>query len=560
MPYSLNIRIAGAAGQGVQTASDLVGRAAARQGLHASCVNDAESRIRGGLNFNQLRLSQVPAAGVSERIDVLLALNEQALRAYGPNTSQDGVVIGPSAASTAGLGLVSIARKAGNEKAASTASAACACALAGIEGKTLDELIMERFGDRADVNLEVARLVRQDVEKMDAAGRLSSPRPGTEDSGRLWLAGHQAIALGAVAGGASFYAGYPMSPSTGIMVNLARWSRSAGLHVEQAEDEVAAISMVAGASYAGARAMTATSGGGFCLMTEGVSLLGMIECGAVIVIAGRPGPATGLPTRAAQGDLLLALHAGHGAFPRVILAPRDIPDGIELTARAFDIAERFQVPVLILTDQLLQDGRITSPMPALEGLPRRRHLSGHEKLEALDEYRRYRLTEDGISPQAAPGVSRHVVVVDSDEHDQWGHITESAAVAAAMADKRRRKAATVAAAGPLEPERPDGDPERMPLVASWGSSYHTLIEAREMMGGDVFAHLHLRQLWPLAGRGLEQLVKKTPKLVVVESAQEGGLEVLLRRVCLRRPEAFIGKDDGRPFSVEELAHRLGEVL
>jgi 2-oxoglutarate ferredoxin oxidoreductase subunit alpha len=524
---SFNIRIAGAAGQGVQTAADLLGRAATRAGLFAYSYSDAESRIRGGYNFSHVRLAERPCMGVCDSVDLLLELNQ-------PD-------------------LADLAEKAGSKRAVNTVAAAKACAAAGIPREVAEGVVAERFrGPHAGTNDKAVELAY-----------LNQPREksGIEVDGRkkrLWVGGHEAIALGAVAGGVRFYAGYPMSPSTGIMTSLAAWSREVGVLVEQAEDEIAAINMVAGSSYAGARSMTATSGGGFCLMTEGVSLLGMIEAPAVIVLAQRPGPATGLPTRTAQGDLHLALHAGHGFFPRVILAPENLADGFELTAQAFDIAERYQVPVFILTDQLLQDSQATVDPFDVSGLPAGRHLLSSEQLASMQSYQRYAQTDSGISPQAAPGLSGHTVVVDSDEHDEDGHSIEAAEVAGRMAAKRVRKAATLQKADLLPPPDLAGDPDGRPLVISWGSTFETI---KEVDGrGEKFAHLHLRQLWPLDEKPLADLLHRASRVVVVESSAGAELAALLRRVSLHPIEHAITRLDGRPMNVGELAKNIGEVL
>lgn len=528
---SLNVRITGAAGQGVQTAADLLGRAATRAGLFAYSYSDAESRIRGGLNFSHVRISTRPGMGVCDSVDLPLELNQ-------PD-------------------LADLAEKAGSKRAVNTVAAAIACALAGIQRDLADGVVAERFlGPHAETNAKAVALAYESASQRGAGDRFQIEVESK--SQRLWVGGHEAIALGAVAGGVRFYAGYPMSPSTGIMTSLAGWSRQAGVLVEQAEDEIAAINMVAGASYAGARSMTATSGGGFCLMTEGVSLLGMIEAPAVIVLAQRPGPATGLPTRTAQGDLHLALHAGHGFFPRVILAPQSVPDGFELTARAFDIAEKYQVPVLILTDQLLQDSQATVEPFDVSGLPTGRHLLSTDEIATVEHYRRYAQTDSGISPLAAPGISTHTVVVDSDEHDEDGHLIEAAEISGRMAGKRVRKAATLQNATLLPPPEIAGDPDGRPLVVSWGSSYETI---KEVPGrGKEFAHLHLRQLWPLDSKALANLFKRASAVIVVESSVGAELAALLRRVALHPVDHTITRNDGRPMNIEELARKIGEVL
>jgi len=560
----LNVRLAGAAGQGLQTAAELLGLAATRAGLWAAGFTDAESRIRGGLNFSHLRLAAQPRQGVRQRIDLLVALTEEALAVYGPELAPEGGLVAagrwlhPKAAPFC---LDELAEKAGSVKTRGTVAVSMAACLVGIDPGLMEEVVRDRFGGSE----KILGLNRKAVQEGFAAAeawdrgrgwRLLEPGRGpgrTED--RLWLSGAQAVALGALAGGASFLAGYPMSPATGTMAALAEWAAETGMVVEQAEDEVGAINMVAGASFAGARAMTATSGGGFCLMTEGISLLGMIEAPAVIVLAQRPGPATGLPTRVAQGDLNLVRHAGHGFFPRIILAPRDVSDCFSVTARAFDLAERFQAPVFVLTDQLLQDGQATSQAFETAGLPRKRYLLDPRELEKRAEYLRYAPAEDGISELAAPGASRHTVVVDSDEHDQAGHLTEEAETAARMAAKRQAKARTVARADwPLEIE---GEVKGRPLVISWGSTYRTAAEA---LAGLPAAHLHLRWLWPLDHEKLREALKPASSIIVIENSVGGELVPILEEVTRLKVSRLINRTDGRPLTVEELESRLAEEV
>jgi len=562
----VSIRIAGAAGQGIQTAAELLGKIVTRSGLWASCVNDAESRIRGGLNFSHLRLGDRPREGVSERIDGLLALTQRAVDELAGGLAADGVLVGPHDRPhphRLAIDLEDLARQSGNPKTLAVVALGVCCGLLGLDRSLVEAAVRERFGSSPKLAEANHRAIQLGMDAGQAAAPDRFRMAQTSDSAhRLWLYGHEALSLGAVAGGVSFVAGYPMSPSTSILTDLSEWSRALGMVVLQAEDEIAAINMVAGASYAGARAMTATSGGGFCLMTEGVSLLGMIEQPAVIVIGQRPGPATGLPTRTAQNDLHLALHAGHGSFPRLILAPRDVSDGFEMGARAFDLAERFQIPVFVLTDQQLQDAQATVAPFETGSLPGKRHLADPSSLLEGQPYRRFALTPDGISPQLAPGASPHLVVVDSDEHDETGHMIESAALATAMAEKRIARERTLASAGWLfPPSLLDIGPDR-PLVVSWGSSFVTLREAKEELAreGFAFGHLHLRQLWPLPRTELGHWLRQGSQLLVVENNPQGQLEHLLPRVTERKVNRAIRRLDGRPLTVEQLVRDLKENL
>ncbi|MDD2598756.1 MAG: 2-oxoacid:acceptor oxidoreductase subunit alpha [Kiritimatiellae bacterium] len=561
----INIRIAGAAGQGMQTAADLLGKGVTRSGWHVIAYSDAESRIRGGLNFNHLRVSDQPCAGVTNRVDILVALTREAVEQLAPTLTEGGVILCSEEREhprRAPLNLAQLAEQAGSKRVESTVAVALVAGLIGLDSSVLEPLIHERFGGDAaklEPNLKAMTSGYAAAQAWSNREMFVLP-PGDGQTERLWLAGHEALALGAVAGGVTFFAGYPMSPATAIFSNLGDWQKQAGIVIEQSEDEIAAINMVAGAAYAGARAMTATSGGGFALMVEGLSLLGMIEAPAVIVLGQRPGPATGLPTRTAQGDLNFARFAGHGSFPRILLAPSSVPDCINVTAYAFDLAERFQVPVIVLTDQLQIDTTVSMAAPSFAEMPRERYLLTPEALRKLPVYRRYEQAESGLSPMAAPGDSHHTVVVDSDEHDEEGHMTESGEVAERMVRKRLRKAASVEQAA----WAPDvtGEVEGRPLVITWGSCRESVAEALAQINanGAGVAHMNLRWLWPLPAEPISAIVNAASSITVVENSPEGGLVSVLREVTLRKVDHEIRSVTGRPFAVEYLIEQLTQEV
>lgn len=552
------IRIAGEAGQGMQTTAELLGLVATRAGLFAHCRNDAESRIRGGLNFAHLRISQKPVAGTSEKVNILIAQSSRALEELGAKLPAGALVLSQKTtehAMAAPFSLEEAAKEAGSDKAAGTVALGAVCSLLGVQPYFVETAIKEKFGrdpELLSINQRAADLGARLTSKIQNIDRFRVQPQGPPNAKRLWISGSEAVALGAVAGGVGFFAGYPMSPATGIMNALAKWEKEALVHVEQAEDEIAAINMVSGASFAGARSMTATSGGGYCLMTEGVSLLGMIEAPAVIALSQRPGPATGLPTRMAQGDLNLVRCGGHGYFPKIILAPKNIFDAFETTATAFDLAERFQSPVYVLTDQLINDGRVTCEHPEISHLPSIRHYLSPDELNENHDYRRYAWSDDGLSPMAMPGKSKRLVRADSDEHDEWGHITESGVVAEKMFEKRRAKERSISKAA-WAPEI-FGDANGKPLVVSWGSTYETLRESM-IEFKDKAAHMHLRWLWPLP-QGVVNILKQAPKIIAVENSPTVELASILRESACRSCDAVVGKRDGRPFSVEELQLRI----
>ena len=551
----VTLRLTGAAGQGLKSAATLLGKAITRSGWYATCHTEVESRVRGGINFHQFTVSPEPCQGVTKNVDILIALTEETLEESLPDLARNGVVLSPEGSPK---GLTRLAREAGSPKVIGTVGLAASAALLGIPHPLLEELVKERFSAAGDTILEYnLNALEVTYENFTSSAHRLDVK---ENPQRLWLGGHEALSLGAVAGGVTFMAAYPMSPATGCLVDLAAWAKEVGIVTVQVEDEVAAINMVAGASYSGARAMTTTSGGGFALMTEGLSLIGEIEVPAVIVLAQRPGPATGMATRTAQEDLYMAIYGGHGFFPRIVLAPRDIADCFELGAKAFDLAEKYQVPVFLMTDQLLQDSSATIDDLPLEDLPRERYYLDEKELEGMSSYSRYAFTDSGVSPLAAPGASSHTVMVDSHIHDESGHLTEDPGNAAAMADKLQRKHRTIKeAAFELEVV---GELLGNPLVLTWGSTYATAARAIDLLNSQEknISHLSLRWLWPAPREALCDILEKCGRAIVVENSANGIFADYIEHTTGFRPDAVITKMNGRPFTAEEIALQLAEEV
>jgi 2-oxoglutarate ferredoxin oxidoreductase subunit alpha len=367
--------------------------------------------------------------------------------------------------------------------------------------------------------------------------------------------GNEAIALGAATAGLRFYSFYPMTPSTSVALNLAGWAKELGIVVEQAEDEIAAINMALGASFAGAPSMVSTSGGGFALMAEGVSLAAMTETPVVIVVAQRPAPATGLPTRTEQADLEFVLHAGHGEFPRAIFAPGSIEQCFELAQKALQIADLYQGPVFILTDQFLADSyRAVIPFE-LDGISPVQPWST-EGLTFVTPYRRYAITEDGISPRLLPGLTEHLVVADSDEHTEDGHITEDLSVRIQMVQKRLKKGAGIREEC-IPPELQGAEKPDL-LLVSWGSSKGAIEEAATTMKsrGVRVATLHFPQVWPLVPEHFMGPLQEAKEVVAVEGNAFGQLARLIRRETGFHIEKLVLRYDGLPMTPEFVLRAL----
>jgi 2-oxoglutarate ferredoxin oxidoreductase subunit alpha len=375
----------------------------------------------------------------------------------------------------------------------------------------------------------------------------------------MLIDGNEAIGFGAAASGCRFYSAYPMTPSTGIMVSLAKKARDYGIIVEQAEDEIAAINMALGASFAGVRSMTGSSGGGFALMVEGLSLAAMTETPIVIALAQRPGPATGLPTRTEQGELLFALHAGHGEFPRIIFAPGSPEEAFYLTNKAFDLSQRFQVPVFILTDQYLADTQWTYEKFDPERLVYEDYRLKDIMVEDAREYRRHLFTENGISSFAIPGESERLVVTDSDEHDEEGHLVEDGYIRIKMVQKRyflKKQAIAAHINAPFF--YGSKDPEI--VIVGWGSTYGIMKEAVDILSErKPIAMLHFSEIYPFPGReriDYLNVLGKAAKTISIEQNATSQFAQLMKMETGYDFTGHINKYDGRPFLVEEL---VGEI-
>ena len=358
--------------------------------------------------------------------------------------------------------------------------------------------------------------------------------------------------MGAIAGGCNFVSSYPMTPSTPVLTFLAQHSKEFNIVVEQAEDEIAAINMALGAWYAGARGMVTTSGGGFALMAEGLSLAGIIESPIVIHLAQRPGPATGLPTRTEQGDLLFALFAGHGEFPRIIFAPGTLEDAFYLTQKAFNLADKFQIPVFIMTDQYFIDSYYNIPKLDISKINIEQYI-----IETDSDYKRYSLTDDGISPRGIPGKGDGLVVVDSDEHDTEGHITEDHDVRIKMVDKRLKKYKAITKEA--IPPRLIGKEDSKTLIVCWGSTCNSVSESIKRLKRDDVSMLHFKQVYPLHP-DTHRFFEKAEKWIIIENNATSQFGSILKLYTGIDIQTKILKYDGLAFSVEELTEKLENLI
>ena len=550
-----NILLGGAAGQGVDTTAAILEKLLKRAGYHVLTVRDFMSRIRGGHNFMLLRFGTEPVYSHDKYVNAIVALNEETFHLHEGELLPGGFVLCDSALQiedprAVKLDMAEMARSLGNPRVAGSIAIG---AIVKMFGGALDaaEGVLPAFlkKEHIEVNLKALKAGYDAVE-----ARYPHLSGGAADD--LLITGSKATALGALAAGLNYYAAYPMSPATPVLESLADMSERANIVVEQAEDEIAAINMAIGASFAGARAMTGTSGGGFSLMVEALGLSGIAEIPVVILNVQRPGPATGLPTRTEQSDLLFTVYASHGEFPRMVIAPKNPEDAFYQTMRAFDLAEKYQIPVLILSDQYLGDSSYT--VPRLD--PKRVKVSKPaESHDGPEEYLRYRYSESGVSPRLIPGFTEHLVTADSDEHDERGAITESAEVRVRMSDKRMKKLEGLK----QELQEPEfaGTEDFDALVVGWGSTWGPILDAVNLLnaeGGKKYAALILSDVFPLPTGRLTEMAGKAREIINVEQNATGQLARLIRAETGIACNRSVLKYDGRQLSGREIAEKIKE--
>ncbi len=565
MAADLSIVVAGQAGQGLATIANVVTRILKNSGYFTFTTTELMSRIRGGINTVQIRIASQPVSAPVNRIDLLMPLHNDAIAHTAWRTSSKTIVFGDLervlATSDHGcvpvsLPLLELAKAAGAPGAANMAAAGAILGALGVPKTQVGPVLKRELGKKgaeAVKSSTAALLAGYEAGQGKAPSvNLPLPKPRKACKANLLMTGSEAIAMGAANGGCNFIASYPMSPGTGVLTFLYHHAKEFGIVAEQAEDEIAAINMAVAAWYAGARAMVTTSGGGFALMTEGVSLAAMTETPVVVHIGQRPGPATGLPTRTEQGDLNLALYAGHGEFPRAIFAPADAAQGFSLAHHCFNIADKFQIPVFLLSDQFILDS-VYSVDPTT--LPLGSQVERHVVVTQPD-YRRHTLTPDGISPRGVPGLGQGLVRVDSDEHDQWGHITESYETRIEQHEKRLRKADAVRTAA--LPPAYVGPKKPRTLILTWGSTCAAMDEAWRSAPTPGTGWMHFSQVFPLHVDAIS-MIKSAKHVIVVEGNATGQFARLVTLETGVIPTIEHHKYDGFAFPVEELALFLGTL-
>jgi len=572
MQKIFTLKIAGMAGQGIKSAGILYARFANRSGRFIYNYIEYPSIIRGGHNVMQINISDEEVTGPSSKTDFLIALNQESIDFHvGELTSGAGIVFDgddnldiskvPEGMNLCPVPLSALAKESGGgELLVNTVALGAATFHLGGSMDILKNLIHEEFADKGD---EVVQADQKAAELGYNFAKENYPSVVTEilkqeDTmssaiPRMVINGNEAAALGAIAGGVQFAAIYPMSPISNILHVLAKHQETYGYVYKQPEDEISAINMALGASFAGARSMTATSGGGFALMAESYGLAGIAELPVVIVEGQRGGPATGIPTWSSQGDLRFVLHAHQDDFPRIILTPGDPEETFYMTMQAFNLAEKYQTPVVVLIDKNICENDKSVLYLNIKDFEVDR---GNFTMEKVENYERYALSDDGISHRSIPGVGNYFIA-NSDEHDAIGYSSEEIQNRNEQMEKRMKKLETCAQQDMPEPEL--FGPENADLtIISWGSNKGTITQAIKQFDNVNF--LHLTWINPFPVEKVTEVLSKAKHVVNVEcnfTAHLGG--IIREKTGIEVKDNFL-KYDGRPIYVEEMVQKINSVL
>jgi 2-oxoglutarate ferredoxin oxidoreductase subunit alpha len=571
----LTIAIGGAAGQGIATPGNILARIFARRGLHLYAYNAHQSIIRGGHILLMLRIGEEEVLSHGDRMDLLVCLNQDTmdrhLRHMGAGScviyNSDDVEPGEPVpgAQLCPMPVKELSNESKNKVIQNTLSLGVTMSLLGLDFEVLAEALEQLLGRKGaavvEENVTVARA------GYDYAAERFKPFPKPLPDGKKPLAvwaGNDAIALGGAAAGVKFYAAYPMSPASGVLHWMAQNGRRLGIMVRQVEDEIGVANMTIGAAHAGVRAMCATSGGGFALMTEAVGSAAMMEIPAVFINVMRAGPSTGVPTKTEQGDLRQVLGASQGDFERFIVAPKNALDAFDTMAELFNLVERAQCPGILLSDLLISEGTFSVDPDAVDLHPTIDRGDLIVDPSPNGDYFRYADTETGISPRVTPGHEGFVHVVATDEHDEAGVLISdeftNPVIRRKMVEKRARKFDTVAAS--VAAPAVEGPEDAEVTLVGFGSTYGVIKEAIGQLAdeGVVVNHLPLTWIVPFHADAVTEALTRAKRVVVVENNYTGQFAQYMRGETGIAADAHIRKYDGEPFTPHHVAEGVREIL
>jgi 2-oxoglutarate ferredoxin oxidoreductase subunit alpha len=546
----LSILIGGKAGDGIRQAGQTLARLLNRIGYRIFFYDDYPSLIRGGHNFSIIRASKKKIQAHKEKVDLIVALNQDAVEKHRHRLNSNGMILYDSEkveAQGVGVDFMGLVKELeGSPIMRNTAALGALAKMLNIEWEMLERVITDTMDKKVDLNLKIAQSAYHRVEK----AWVSVPK--LDQKMLPLVSGNEAIALGAVQGGLNMYIAYPMTPASAILHYLAEHEDDLGVVTIHPESEIGVVLMALGAAYAGVKTMVGTSGGGFALMTEALSLSGQGELPIVFVECQRPGPGTGVPTYTMQGDLSFVIHSGHGEFVKVVLAPGDAEEAFYLTGLAMNLAWKFQTPCFVLSDKHLSESIFS-----FDADPDKIKPEAPLHWDGQGEYKRYLDTQNGISPLAFPGNPAAMVKATSYEHDEYGITTEDSEQIVRMQQKRLRKKKTLEAElSRCEQVKVYGNLESSIVLLCWGSTKGSCIEVAEELGLKVVQPLVLE---PLPIEPLKKALSGADKIIDIEVNTTGQLakHVSVHGICI---DDMILRFDARPFTVDSLLDKVKEVL
>lgn len=562
----LNWKIAGLAGSGIAVTGTLFAKLCMRQGLHVFAYGEYPSLIRGGHNTVQITADENQATAQKRDVDVLIALNADGIKLHLNELTKDSIILVDKTqtkldwdkenivGTIVDLPMYAISVEiTGGGLAANMVTLGASVYLLGLDMNLLNALIEESFKKKGPKVVEGnQKSAARGYEYVKEKGLPTRKLIDHKQQDQIFISGNEAVGLGAIAGGIQFYAAYPMTPASSLLSFLADQQKNYPIVVKHSEDEISAINQAIGASFAGARSMTGTSGGGFALMVEGLALAAITEIPLVIMEGMRPGPATGLPTWTGQADLQFVLNAGHGEFTRVVIAPGDAEEAFRFTRLAFMVAEQWQTQVYILTDKYLIESSMSVDKFKTEYQNTRFNMVAGE-LPTDNSYQRYAITDSGYSPRSVPGQPHGLQLTNSYEHDEHGFATEDPEMTIKMTDKRLRKLNNVLDFLP----KPTliGPPSADITFVTWGSTKMPIQEALRQLndGGKNIANaIHLTTLAPFPKGVFTRLANSSKRLVMVEGNIMRQCERLIREHTGIEFKQRINRYDGRPFYAEDI--------
>ncbi len=569
MAQSITWKIGGEAGFGIMASGTMLAKAFARHGYFVFTLNEYPSLIRGGHNAVTVRIATEPFHSLDRSLHILVALNKESVEVHKQELTEDTVLLydphdypWKKEELPAGLTLIPIPfreivqKHAGDVIMRNTVALGASIALLAAPFEYISDVIHDQFEKKGEAvinhNIDIAAAGYDSVKEQAAAHSFTlDPIPNPKDY--LLMNGSEAVGIGAVRAGLKFAAIYPMTPINALITFLADHAKSLGVVYKQPEDEIAGINMAIGASIAGVRSMVATSGGGFALMVEGLSLAGMIEVPLVIDMGMRVGPATGMPTWTEQGELQFLIHAGHGEFARIILAPSDATQAYDLTVKAFNLAEQFHVPVFVLTDKYLNESQWCVEASRLKGEVHidRGPVMPVQSTASETGFKRYDLSAaDGVTPRSFPGMKGGQYMANSYEHDETGLVSEDAGNRSAMVERRLKKLDAIKKV--ILPPVVYGNENAKTVFVTWGSTLGPVLQAMK----ENTRTIHFPWLYPFPTDATKKLLSGATRIIDIEQNATGQLASLIREHTGIEITEKLLKYDGRPWLPEEILERI----